>query len=110
MDVGRRWLIFFHCQKSVLKFHHTVAISIPQIFLLASCLSILASPVAQTLWSFSSTSLRAESLPTRNAPLQIPKILLFSTLLNHLQPPQRKKSYGYMKQDQFFHWSYLCKC
>lgn len=64
-------------------------IYIPQIFLLASCLSILASPVAQTLWSFSSTGLRAEALPTCNASLEI---LLFPTLLRILQPPQGSQS------------------
>lgn len=99
MDVGRRWLKFFHAINQI---HYTVAISIPQIFLLASCLSILASPVAWTLWS--STDIRAEALPTCNAPLEI---LLFSTLLHNLQPPLWRRSYGYMKQDQFFSLSVL---
>lgn len=95
---GKEMVNILSCHKSVLRFHYTVAISIPQIFLLASCLSFMASPVAQTVWSFSSTGLRAEALPTCNTPLEI---LLFSTLLHHLQPPSGEEATGIWNKTNF---------
>lgn len=101
MDVGRRLLIFFHAIN--LRCHYTVAISILQIFLLASCLSILASPVAQTLWFLSSTGLRAEVLPTYNVPL-------FHITSSSAASPGEKLLQVYETRPIYFHWCYLCKC
>lgn len=59
---GKKTSLFFYCHKSVLKFHASVAFCVPHIFLLPSCLTILASPVAQILWTCPSTDLRAAAL------------------------------------------------